>query len=440
MLQDEIAQTHPGSGSTYANPAAASAGRCMGVVDLRLRQHRLVRVHGAGEPDGLSCGDRPRRSGPADRNQTVARNWDLGIERPERGSSAGVNPLGIQLDHFWNDATGCAIRRVGSVPGGGGRFPRRRSSGLLLPGQPPLFGYGYAGAPQSCWRRDDSQWHRLQSGTAGDVSAGNNGSYAFCVGKPDPGGCAFRIAGRNGYDPGHGSGERRLFPNDWRADLWRVGHGSLASAARCGAGNSSRVSSRQCHPRARGCRRWSYAGERGDDCMDARPTACSSQSCGGASSCSVLSDEAGESSSWVTPTATGPSTITIALAPASYSPPQSQQATVVGTSTTLDLAAVTPTHWIGQGATIAVPLTVEALDLGAPHGECDGQFRNHPGHSFAFGGQCDHQRLGIRHHYCKSHESKCRCAGECVRRSKQFALPDLYFVLHGRLRCGRWRR
>jgi len=88
--------------------------------------------------------------------------------------------------------------------------------------------------------------------------------------------------------------------------------------------------------------------------------------CNGASSCSVLSDEAGEASSLVTPTATGQSTITIALAPASYSPPQQQQATLVATSTTLDVAAVTPTHWIGQGATLAVPLTVEALDLGNP--------------------------------------------------------------------------
>jgi len=88
--------------------------------------------------------------------------------------------------------------------------------------------------------------------------------------------------------------------------------------------------------------------------------------CGGGTSCSVLSDEAGESSSSVTPTAVGPSTITIALAPAVYSPPQTQLATVVGTSSTLDLAAATPTRWIGQGATLAVPLTVEALDLGIP--------------------------------------------------------------------------
>ena len=88
--------------------------------------------------------------------------------------------------------------------------------------------------------------------------------------------------------------------------------------------------------------------------------------CGGTSSCSVLTDEAGESSSWVTPMATGQTTITIALAPASYSAPQTQHATLVGTASTLDLAALTPTLWVGQGATLAVPLTVEALGLGAP--------------------------------------------------------------------------
>jgi hypothetical protein len=54
------------------------------------------------------------------------------------------------------------------------------------------------------------------------------------------------------------------------------------------------------------------------------------------------------------------------LAPASYSPPQTQQATILATSTTLDLVALTPIRWIAQGATIAVPLTVEALDLGSP--------------------------------------------------------------------------
>jgi hypothetical protein len=88
--------------------------------------------------------------------------------------------------------------------------------------------------------------------------------------------------------------------------------------------------------------------------------------CNGASSCSVLSDEAGESASLVTPVATGASTITIALAPASYSTPQTQLATVVGTSSTLDLVAETPTRWVAQGATVAAPLTVETLHLGVP--------------------------------------------------------------------------
>jgi hypothetical protein len=86
--------------------------------------------------------------------------------------------------------------------------------------------------------------------------------------------------------------------------------------------------------------------------------------CNGSTSCSVLTDASGEASTWVTPTATGAGTITAALAPESYSPPQTQQATLVGTSTTLDLAAIYPTRWIAQGATLSVPLTVEALDLG----------------------------------------------------------------------------
>ncbi|HLX86007.1 MAG TPA: hypothetical protein VKR59_19060 [Terriglobales bacterium] len=97
--------------------------------------------------------------------------------------------------------------------------------------------------------------------------------------------------------------------------------------------------------------------------------------CGGTSSCSVLTDEAGESSSLVTPTSVGQSTITIALAPESYSPPQTQQATVVATSTSLDLVALTPTRWVAQGSTIAVPLTVEALDLGVPTANVAIKFR-----------------------------------------------------------------
>ncbi len=88
--------------------------------------------------------------------------------------------------------------------------------------------------------------------------------------------------------------------------------------------------------------------------------------CGGLSSCSVLSDESGVSSTWVTPAVTGVSTITALLAPASYSSPQSRQASVVGTATALDLGAVAPARWIGQGATLDAPLTVRVLNQGVP--------------------------------------------------------------------------
>lgn len=88
--------------------------------------------------------------------------------------------------------------------------------------------------------------------------------------------------------------------------------------------------------------------------------------CGGVASCSVLTDEAGVASTGVTPTAAGTSTVTIALAPASYNPPQSKQATVSATMSALDLAAVAPTKYIAQGATVDVPLSVRVLSRGTP--------------------------------------------------------------------------
>ena len=154
--------------------------------------------------------------------------------------------------------------------------------------------------------------------------------------------------------------------------------------------------------------------------------------CNGASFCSVLSDEAGESSSLVTPTVTGASTITVALAPASYSPPQSQQTTLLGTASALDLVALTPTRWVAQAATIAVPLTVEALDLGVPDTNVNVNFTVTKGTAYALGWQRNHQCLGTRLYHRAADQSKCRRAGERVCRSRQCAVPDLYDVLHAR--------
>lgn len=88
--------------------------------------------------------------------------------------------------------------------------------------------------------------------------------------------------------------------------------------------------------------------------------------CGGGTGCSVLSDQSGESSTWVTPTVAGQSTITAELAPLSYNPPQTKQATLVGTSTSLDLAALFPTRRIAQGATVDLVLTAQVLSAGTP--------------------------------------------------------------------------
>jgi hypothetical protein len=143
--------------------------------------------------------------------------------------------------------------------------------------------------------------------------------------------------------------------------------------------------------------------------------------CNGASSCSVLSDEAGESASLVTPTVTGQSTITIALAPASYSPPQKQQATLVGTdharrgcgrANAMDRARRDASR----------PSNRRSSGPGRPAAECNHQFCSHPRHSLAFRQQRNHQRRGPRHHHRKSHESKRERAGECLCRSQQFAL------------------
>jgi hypothetical protein len=59
------------------------------------------------------------------------------------------------------------------------------------------------------------------------------------------------------------------------------------------------------------------------------------------------------------------STVTVQLAPASYSPPRQVQATVFGTSSALDIALIPQTVWIAQGATLSVPLTARVLSSGA---------------------------------------------------------------------------
>ena len=88
--------------------------------------------------------------------------------------------------------------------------------------------------------------------------------------------------------------------------------------------------------------------------------------CGGASTCSVVSDEGGIASTWITPAATGNAVITATLAPGVYNPAQSVAVTMTATSSTLDIGVTTPLLWIAQGASVSVPLTARVVSLGKP--------------------------------------------------------------------------
>jgi IPT/TIG domain-containing protein len=88
--------------------------------------------------------------------------------------------------------------------------------------------------------------------------------------------------------------------------------------------------------------------------------------CGGASSCSAISDESGIASTWVTPGDPGNATITAMLAPAVYNPPQSISTTLTATSTSSDIGVTNPNLWIAQGASLSVPLTTRVVSQGIP--------------------------------------------------------------------------
>ena len=97
--------------------------------------------------------------------------------------------------------------------------------------------------------------------------------------------------------------------------------------------------------------------------------------CGGAPSCSVVTDESGIASTSISPTAVGAVTFTATLAPASYNPAQSVSGTLSATSSSLDMGVTTPYLWIAQGATISVPITARVLNAGTPQSGVTVDFR-----------------------------------------------------------------
>jgi len=88
--------------------------------------------------------------------------------------------------------------------------------------------------------------------------------------------------------------------------------------------------------------------------------------CGGTASCSVTSDQNGDATTWLAPTAVGVATITATLAPGVYSSSPSVSATLNATESASDIGLLNPYLWIAQGATVGLPLTARVLSNGAP--------------------------------------------------------------------------
>ncbi len=88
--------------------------------------------------------------------------------------------------------------------------------------------------------------------------------------------------------------------------------------------------------------------------------------CNGAASCTVLSDQSGIASTSVTVLSAGVTTVTAKLAPVSYPRAQQVQATILGTSSSLDISLVSPSVWVLQGASVAIPITARVLSNGTP--------------------------------------------------------------------------
>ncbi len=88
--------------------------------------------------------------------------------------------------------------------------------------------------------------------------------------------------------------------------------------------------------------------------------------CSGNASCTVLTDQSGIASTYMTALAPAAAILSAKLAPASYSNPQQVQTTLLGTESQLDLSLITPPLWIAQGATVTVPIAARVLSNGKP--------------------------------------------------------------------------
>src|SRR5207253_7532144 len=96
--------------------------------------------------------------------------------------------------------------------------------------------------------------------------------------------------------------------------------------------------------------------------------------CSGSTNCTVLTDQSGFASTYMTVLSSGVMTVTAKLPPATYPNAQQVQVTLLGTSSQLDLSLTSPSVWIAQGATVTLSILARVLSNGVP---LNGRTLNH---------------------------------------------------------------
>jgi hypothetical protein len=86
--------------------------------------------------------------------------------------------------------------------------------------------------------------------------------------------------------------------------------------------------------------------------------------CSGGASCTLLTDQSGLASTWMTVLSANLMTLTAKLAPATYPNAKQVQTTLMGTESQLDLTLATPSVWVAQGAQVGLLLTARLLSNG----------------------------------------------------------------------------
>ena len=146
--------------------------------------------------------------------------------------------------------------------------------------------------------------------------------------------------------------------------------------------------------------------------------------CGGASSCSVTSDQSGDAATFLSPAATGVATISATLAPAAYGSSKSVSTTLYAIESASDIGVLTPRLWVAQGSSASLPLTARVLS--------NGTARNNVGVDFTVvGGSGKPQRVQrakqlqrIRHRDPDRDAAYGDRATDCLRRARQCSLPN----------------